>query len=75
MKKILLLFVLFLGFSFGANAASEVQDFVLKESISESPSWVIYRDDNGHWYWYDDNCDKDTVIIGDNIVFEESGPC
>ncbi len=81
MKKILLLFVLFLGFSFGAFAASEwqiiaeVQEFVLKESIQESPSWLIYRDDNGHWYWYDDDCDKDTIMIEDDIVFEESGPC
>ncbi len=75
MKKILLLFVLFLGLNVGAFAIAEVQDFVLDESIQESPSWVIYRDENGHWYWHDDNCDKDTIIIEDEVIFEESGPC
>ena len=73
MKKILLLFVLLFGLNVSGFSKTEALEIV--EYNSDAPTWVVYRDDDGHWYWYDDGCDKDTMIIGDEIVFEESGSC
>ncbi|HHB78940.1 MAG TPA: hypothetical protein ENK85_06880 [Saprospiraceae bacterium] len=78
MKKILLLFVLFLGMNGWAFAASDVQEFV-QYDVYDSPTWVAYRDDpddpDSPWTWYDDGCDKTTWIVGDVTILEESGPC
>jgi len=75
MKKILLLFILFLGLNVGAFAASEVQ-FFSDDSNADSPVWVFYKDDNGNWHTYDDGCSRATVIHGDDdVVFTEPGPC
>ena len=78
MKKILLLFVLFISLNVGAYAASDVQETV-QYDIYDAPTWVAYRDDPDDpyspWTWYDDGCDKTTWIVGDNIIAEESRPC
>jgi len=62
MKKILLLFVLFLGFSFGAYASNEIEslnieeryDFVLTVDLGDIGSTIIYRFQDGSHVTIDD---------------------
>ena len=61
MKKILLLFVLFL--SFNAFAANSPQ----------SNDWVVYFDGEGNMEMLDDGCNVGTVICGDNVVWNGPG--
>ncbi|HHH52767.1 MAG TPA: hypothetical protein ENK91_03855 [Bacteroidetes bacterium] len=63
MKKILLLFVLFL--SFNAFAANSPQ----------SSDWVIYFDENGNAEYLDDHCAAGTIISGDDVIWIGEGPC
>ena len=63
MKKILLLFVLFLS----VNAFAS--------NLPLSPDWVVYFDDNGNMEYLDDGCAAGTIISGDDVIWIGEGPC